>query len=225
MISTSLVRVNAQTSNDSSHALESTTKDDNFNTVIHHVIVSREDSNLLLKETVSLRNGGEEVFNASMLKGWIAPSAFDIVHNSMDCCIQFFQNGDFLYDPMVPLFPNDTYSLSLNYRLKVSKPIQVLEKKLVYDTERLLFLIEKSDEITVERLSSLDYVGVKLFGDDEYYVFDGFNLSSGDHVQIQIISQYSLIDRILDSGLFDTFTVVIPLLLVLSFLTYQNMKK
>jgi hypothetical protein len=205
--------------------LESTTRDEDFQVAFQHIIISGDDIDLSFRETVTVQNTGGKVFNTSWLMGWIPIGAFDITHNTMDCCIQFFESGDYTFDPMAPIFPNDSYQLSLNYKLTTVKPNQIIEKKLIYDTERIFFLIKKTEKLTAESLIGVTLIGVELYGENEYYLFEGINLMAGDLIQINLKTRVSIFERISDyRNVLDTFQLAIPLILVVFFFVYQNMK-
>jgi hypothetical protein len=205
--------------------LESTKSDEDFQVAFQHIIVSEEGSDLRLRETVTVQNMGGKVFNTSWLMGWIPEGAFEVTHNTMDCCIQFFQSGDYTFDPMEPMFPSDTYSLSLSYKLKANIPNQIIEKNLIYDTERMFFLIEKTDKLTAESVNGVDLVSIEPYGESEYYFFEGTNLIAGELVQIMLKTQVSIFEQISKTiQVLDGYQLAIPIILVALFFVYQNRK-
>jgi hypothetical protein len=206
--------------------LESTQSDEDFQVAFQHIIISGEKSHLSIRETITVQNTGGKVFNTSWLQGSIPENAYDISHNTMDCCIQFYQTGDYEYDPMAPLFPNDSYSLSLNYKLDANTPTQNIEKRVIYNTDNIFFLIKKTEKISAESITGVNLVGVETYGENEYYFFEGSSLKAGDIIQIRLSTKVSILERILVSrDIFDKFQIVIPLIFVVFFFVYQNWKK
>jgi len=151
--------------------LETPTSDADVKVPLHHVIVSQEGDDLGFWEAIDYLNAGETVFNTSWLSGWMQPGAFDISHTSMDCCIQFSEEGPYTFDPMDPLFPGDVYLLEISYRVEAKVPTQVIEKKIVYDTEALYFLVQQAPKFTAESLEGLELLSVETYGDLEYSTF------------------------------------------------------
>jgi hypothetical protein len=204
---------------------ESTQSDEDFQVAIQHIIISEENSELSVRETITVQNTGGKVFNTSWLQGWIPESAYDISHNTMDCCIQFYPSGDYAYDPMAPLFPNASYGLSLNYKLEAITPTQNIEKKVIYDTEKIFFLLKRTEKIEAENITGVNLVGVESYGENEYYLFEGSALSAGDLIQIRITTEVSILERIsVNPDVLDDFQIFIPLIFVILFFLYQKRK-
>ena len=174
--------------------LETTTSDADVKVPLHHVIVSQEGDDLGFWEAVDYLNAGETVFNTSWLRGWMQPGAFDISHTSMDCCIQFSEEGPYTFDPMDPLFPGDVYLLEISYMAEAKVPTQVIEKKMVYDTEALYFLVEKAPKFTAESLEGLELLSVETYGGFEYYNFKGSELKAGDVVSLRLKTELTVLD-------------------------------
>lgn len=206
--------------------LESTRSDEDFQVKFQHIIIRGENSDLSFRETITVQNTGEKVFNTSWLQGWIPENAYDISHDTMECCIQFHQTGDYEYDPMAPIFPNDSYSLSLNYRLEANTPTQIIEKRVIYDTENIFFLIKKTEKIATESISGVNLVGVETYGENDYYIFEGSTLKAGDLIQIKVTTRVSILERIsVSRDMLENIQIALPLILVVLFFVYQNRKK
>jgi hypothetical protein len=122
------------------------------------------------------------------------PGAFDISHTSMDCCIQFSEEGPYTFDPMDPLFPGDVYLLEISYMAEAKVPTQVIEKKIVYDTEAFYFLVQKAAKFTAENLEGLELMSVETYGDLEYYNFKGSDLKAGDVVRLRLKTELTVLD-------------------------------
>jgi hypothetical protein len=174
--------------------LEATTSDADMKVPLHHVIVSQEGDNLGFWEATDYLNAGETVFNTSWLRGWMQPGAFDISHTSMDCCIQFSEEGPYTFDPMDPLFPGDVYLLEISYMAEAKVPTQVIEKKMVYDTDVFYFLIEKAPKFTAESLEGLELLSVETYGGFEYYNFKGSELKAGDVVSLRLKTELTVFE-------------------------------
>jgi hypothetical protein len=127
---------------------------------------------------------------------------------------------------MAPMFPNDSYSLSLSYKLETNIPIQNIEKRVIYNTENILFLIKKTEKRTAERITGVNLVGVETYGENEYYFFEGSTLKAGDLIQIRLTTKVSILERIsVNIDVLDKIPIVIPIVLVAIFFVYQNRKK
>ena len=174
--------------------LETTISDADVKVPLHHVIVSQEGDSLGFWEAADYLNAGETVFNTSWLRGWMQPGAFDISHTSMDCCIQFSEEGPYTFDPMDPLFPGDVYLLEISYMAEAKVPTQVIEKKMVYDTEAFYFLVEKAPKFTAESLEGLELLSVETYGGVEYYNFKGSELKAGDVVRLRLKTELTVFD-------------------------------
>lgn len=221
---TAIATFNGSTSSEARiDVLECTQSDEDFRVAFQHIIITGEGTELSLREAITVQNSGDLVFNSSWLQGWIPADAYDISHDTMDCCIQFFQGGDYSYDPMVPLFPEDSYSLSLSYKLEASIPNQVLEKRIVYDTNSIYFIIKKTEKMTAEGIKGVELAGMEIFGENEYYFFNGSNLRTGDLIQIKLTTQVSIMERLSSGiGLLESFQIFIPVFLVALFFLYQK---
>jgi hypothetical protein len=156
--------------------------------------VSQEEDNLAFWEAADYLNAGETVFNTSWLRGWMQPDGFDISHNSMDCCTQFSLEGPYIFDPMDPLFPGDWYTLELSYLAEVKVPTQVIQKKIIYDTKALYFLVEKTPKLKAESLQGLELQSVENYGGYEYYNFKGSELKAGDIVSLRLKTELSVFE-------------------------------
>jgi hypothetical protein len=174
--------------------LGTTTSDADVKVPLHHVIVSQEGDNLGFWEAIDYINAGDTVFNTSWLSGWMQPGAFDMSHNSMDCCIQFSEEGPYTFDPMDPLFPGDVYLLEISYKAEAKVPTQVIEKKIVYDTEALYFLVQKVPKFTAESLEGLELLSVETYDDFQYYYFKGSELKAGDVVRLRLKTELTVLD-------------------------------
>jgi hypothetical protein len=177
--------------------LEATTSDRDFEVYNHHVIINGQESELIFWESASYYNMGNKIFNTSWLNGWFPAEAYDITHDSMDCCIQFSDGGDYTFDPMDPLFPGEDYELALSYKLQTTVPKQILEKRIIYDTGKMYYFLQKSPDVTVEALENLEYMGTERFGDTEYLRFEGSNLIAGDLVRLKLSTKVSAVNLIL----------------------------
>ncbi len=174
--------------------LETTTSDADMKVPLHHVIISQEGDDLGFWEAIDYLNAGEMVFNTSWLSGWMQPSAFDISHTSMDCCIQFSEEGPYTFDPMDPLFPGDVYFLEIWYTAEAKVPSQVIEKKIVYDTEALYFLVQEAPKFTAEGLEGLELLSVETYEGVQYYNFKGSDLKAGDVVRLRLKTELTVLD-------------------------------
>jgi F0F1-type ATP synthase membrane subunit b/b' len=122
------------------------------------------------------------------------PGAFDMSHTSMDCCIQFSEEGPYTFDPMDPLFPGDVYLLEISYKAEAKVPTQVIEKKIVYDTEALYFLVQKVPKFTAESLEGLELLSVETYDGIQYYNFKGSELKAGDVVRLRLKTELTVLD-------------------------------
>jgi hypothetical protein len=174
--------------------LETTTSDAYVKVPLHHVIISQEGDDLGFWEAIDYLNAGETVFNTSWLRGWMQPGAFDISHTSMDCCIQFSEEGPYTFDPMDPLFPGDVYFLEIWYTAEAKVPTQVIEKKIVYDTEALYFLVQEAPKFTAESLEGLELLSVETYDGIQYYNFKGSELKAGDVVRLRLKTELTVLD-------------------------------
>jgi hypothetical protein len=174
--------------------LETTTSDADVKVPLHHVIISQEGDNLGFWEAIDYINAGETVFNTSWLSGWMQPGAFDMSHNSMDCCIQFSEEGPYTFDPMDPLFPGDVHLLEISYKAEAKVPTQVIEKKIVYDTEALYFLVQKVPKFTAESLEGLELLSVETYDGIQYYYFKGSELKAGNVVRLRLKTELTVLD-------------------------------
>lgn len=176
--------------------LEATTSDEDFKIFNHHIIIYTSGSELSYWDQVTYFNMGDQVFNTSFLYGWIPADATGISHDTMDCCITFLGKGDYNFDPMDPLFPLDHFDLELKYVQKIKLPTHVIEKKVIYDTEQMFFLIEEQEGITFEAIENLVYGGIDTYGDTRYLLYEGTNLTAGDIIKIEMTTKFSLVDFI-----------------------------
>jgi hypothetical protein len=176
--------------------LEGTTDDEDFKVFNHHVVINTRGSGLNYWEQATYFNMGYQVFNTSWLNGWIPADATDITHDTMDCCIQFLGQGDITFDPMDPLFPEDYFSIELKYSQSVKVPTQLIEKKVIYDTETMFFLIEEKEDVTFEAIENIEYNGIETFGDTRYLRFEGTNLIAGDIIRLEMNTNVSVFDLI-----------------------------
>jgi hypothetical protein len=205
--------------------LESTTSDDDFHVAFQHVIVQEEENQLSVWEVLTMQNYGNKVFNTSWLKGWIPAGSYDLTHDTMDCCFQWFDTGDYKFDPMIPLFPADTTRLSLNYKMEYNKPKQIIEKKIIYDTDTLFILVKKLPDVYVEPLAGVEQTGIETYGENEYFIFEGTGLKIGDLVQIKLTTKVSVLEMIpnLDE-IWNIVKIVLPIGL-LSYIFITHIKK
>jgi hypothetical protein len=181
--------------------LEGTKSDEDFKVFNHHVVIYTGGSELRYWDQVAYYNMGDQVFNTSWLNGWIPADATDITHDTMDCCINFLGQGDYTFDPMDPLFPDDYFSIELEYTQEVKLPTHIIEKKVIYDTASMFFLIEEKEDVTVEAIENLVYRGVETFGDARYLAFDGTTLTAGDVIKLEMRTKVTVFDRISGNSL------------------------
>ena len=203
--------------------LEGTKSDEDFKILNHHVVIYTSGPDLRYWDQVAYYNFGDQVFNTSWLNGWIPADATDITHDTMDCCITFLGQGDYTFDPMDPLFPDDYFSIELKYTQKVKIPTHIIEKKVIYDTESMFFLIEEKEDVTVEVIENLVYRGVETFGDARYLAFDGTNLTAGDIIKLEMKTDVTILDLISGNSLiWGPVVLGVPMGLIY---LYMNKKK
>ena len=181
--------------------LEGTKSDEDFKILNHHVVIYTAGSELRYWDQVAYHNMGDQVFNTSWLNGWIPDDATDITHDTMDCCINFLGQGDYTFDPMDPLFPEDSFGIELNYYQEVKIPTHIIEKRVIYDTASMFFLIEEKEDVTVEAIENLVYRGIETFGDTRYHAFDGVNLKAGDIIRLEMKTDVTILDLIAANSL------------------------
>jgi hypothetical protein len=174
--------------------IKSTMNDDDFQVEFQHLIIQSDGDEIKVWEVINMQNIGDKIFNTSWLKGWIPANSYDLTHDSMDCCFQIFDTGDFIFDPMSPLFPSDKTRLSLNYKIEALKPKQIIEKRIIYDTNRIIILVEKLPKIEIEPLIGVVKLGSEVFGNSEYIELEGTKLKAGDLIQIRFITKISILE-------------------------------
>lgn len=203
--------------------LEGTKSDEDFKILNHHVVIYSTGSELKYWDQVAYHNMGDQVFNTSWLNGWIPPDAFDITHDTMDCCINFLGQGDYTFDPMDPLFPEDSFGIELNYYQEVKIPTHVIEKKVIYDTASMFFLIEEREDVTIEAIENLVYRGMETYRDAIYHAFDGTNLKAGDIIKLEMKTDVTILDLIAANSLiWGPLVLGVPLGLIY---LYMNKRK
>ena len=212
---------------DTSHVfieiIEATKNDEDFKVLNHHVVIYTSGSELRYWDQVAYYNKGDQVFNTSWLNGWIPTDATDITHDTMDCCFTLLGQGDYEFDPMDPLFPDDYFSLELKYTQKVKIPTQIIEKKVIYDTESMFFLIEEKEDVTFEAIENLVYRGVETFGDARYLAFDGTNLTAGDVIKLQMNTKVTVLDLITGNSLiWGPVVLGVPMGLIYLYVSKKN---
>ena len=176
--------------------LEGTKSDQDFKILNHHVVIYSAGSEIRYWDQVEYYNMGDQVFNTSWLDGWIPEDATDVTHDTMDCCINFLGQGDYTFDPMDPLFPEESFGLELKYYQKVKIPTHIIEKKVIYDTANMFFLIEEDEDVTVEAIENVVYDGVSDYGDATYLRFEGTNLKAGDIIRLEMKTDVTILDLI-----------------------------
>lgn len=203
--------------------LEGTKSDADFKILNHHLVIYTTGSELKYWDQVEYFNLGDQVFNTSWLNGWIPADAVDITHDTMDCCFTILGKGDYTFDPMDPLFPDDSFGLELNYYQTVKIPTHIIEKRVIYDTASMFVLIEEKEDVTVEAIENLVYRGVETFGDTRYLAFDGTNLLAGDIIKLEMKTDVTILDIITGNSLiWGPVVFVIPMGLIY---LYMNKRK
>ncbi len=198
---------------------ETTTSDADIKIRWIDILIKLEEGHLRIFENIFYINAGLHVFNNSLLKAWLPSGAYGFKTSVMDCCIQRI-GGEVLFDPMMPIKPNGTHSMWMDYNLITSSQRQ-FEKKLAYDTEQFYLIVENKHEVTAEITAGLvNKSRITEVDNVEYTVFNGVNLKANSTV---ILKFTGLATPQNYAPIF--LWVIIPLILGMSFLTYPIIRK
>ena len=132
------------------------TKDGDVLTVsIDHIVLSSASGGIKVDEYVEFVNTGDKVFFSKdrAFVGIATPEGITrFTTDAMECCLQREKDSAWI-DPMYPILPGGTYSVSISYIFNPGSSKDIFHKGMIYNTSYLTLLSDKNNGFGIESQS------------------------------------------------------------------------
>ncbi|MFA4957521.1 MAG: SdrD B-like domain-containing protein [Candidatus Methanoperedens sp.] len=129
------------------------TKDGDVLTVsIDHIVLSSASGGIKVDEYVEFVNTGDKVFFSKdrAYVGISTPEGITrFTTDAMECCLQREKDSAWI-DPMYPILPGGTYSVSISYVFNPESSKDIFYKSIIYNTSYLTLLSDKNNGFGIE---------------------------------------------------------------------------
>ncbi|MFZ3383366.1 MAG: SdrD B-like domain-containing protein [Candidatus Methanoperedens sp.] len=134
---------------------DSTKEGDVLTVSIDHIVLSSASGGIKVDEYVEFVNTGDKVFFSKdrAFVGIATPEGITrFTTDAMECCLQREKDSAWI-DPMYPILPGGTYSVSISYIFNPGSSKDIFYKGIIYNTSYLTLLSEKNNGFGIESQS------------------------------------------------------------------------
>ncbi len=155
---------------------------DDIAVTFHHLILQPKENMIKVTEIIVFKNAGNKAYNGNEL-GIRLPAQYKNLQTSiMSCCLTQIEEG-FIFDPMQPIKPNESYQVDFSYELIAQNSDYEFERGLNYHTHFLTVLIEK-DGVSSKEANNLIKKEDLTFENKQYSAFESSNLNKDENIAL-----------------------------------------
>ncbi len=131
---------------------DSTKDGDVLSVSIDHIVLSTTSNGIKVDEYVEFVNTGDKVF-FSKDRAYVGISTPEGITrfqtDAMECCLQREKDSAWI-DPMNPILPGGTYSVSISYVFNPESSKDIFYKSMIYNTSYITLLSDKNNGFGIE---------------------------------------------------------------------------